>query len=160
MNGFSCPPVLAPPPAAPAEAIIINDGWFPDIDPSAARLGLRVKDSVTHERLRRALIGAIITTGNQLGGWQATQLAAGYANFGAVPTTVIDGKSRLMLLYERAIGGYAKAELVETYRDVDLTSAGQRKVEDAEPSIGELRRDAIHAIRDILGTTRTDIELI
>ncbi len=55
---------------------------------------------------------------------------------------------------------YAKAELVETYRDVDLTGAGQRKVEDAEPSIGELRRDAIHAIRDILGTTRTDIELI
>ncbi|MES2421453.1 MAG: head completion/stabilization protein [Pseudomonadota bacterium] len=160
MNGFSCPPVLAPPPAAPAEAIITNDGWFPDIDPAAARLGLRVKESVTAERLRRALIGAIITTGNQLVDWQATQLAAGYATFGAVPTTVIDGKRRLVLLYERAIGSYAKAELVEGYRDVDLTGAGQRKVEDAEPSIGELRRDAIHAIRDILKTTRTDIELI
>lgn len=160
MSGFGCPPLLAPAPAAPAETVITNDGWFPDVDPAAARAGLRVKDGVTAERLRRALIGAIVTVGNQLADWQRTQRGAGHASLATVPAPVLDGRSRLVLLYERAIGAYAKAELVEAYRDVDLTGAGQRKVEDAEPSIGELRRDAVHAIRDILGVDRSTIELI
>ena len=36
----------------------------------------------------------------------------------------------------------------------------QRKAEDLEPSVTELRRDSIHAIRDMLGVTRTTVELI
>lgn len=160
MTGFSCPPLLAPAPAAPAETPIANDGWFPDVDLAAARLALRVKENVTAERLRRALIGAMITVGNDLAAWQATHLAAGRASLGAVPSPLIDGRSRLVLLYERAVGAYAKAELVEGYRDVDLTGDGQRKAEEATPAAGELRRDAIHAIRDILGTGRTAVELI
>ncbi len=160
MSGFSCPPLLAPAPAAPAELPIVNEGFFPDVDQADARVALRLKDGTTPERLRRALIGAIITVNDQLAGWRRDQVAAGYLTLAAVPAPMIDGKSRLLLLYARAITSYAKAELVETYRDVDTTGAGQRKVEETEPSIGELRRDGLHAIRDMLGETRTNVELI
>jgi hypothetical protein len=74
--------------------------------------------------------------------------------------SLIDGTSTLVLLYRRAVFTAAKAEVVERYRDVDITGAGQRKVEDLEPSVGELRRDSLHAIRDILGVGRTAVELI
>lgn len=142
------------------EAVVVNDGWFPNVDPVQLRAEHRIRDSVTPERLRAAIIGAIVTVGNQLTDWQARQMAAAHASLAAVPATKIDGTSRFMLLYVRAIGAYVKAELVEKYRDTDTTTAGQRDVEDLEPSIGEMRRDAIHAIRDILGRGRVDIELI
>jgi len=142
------------------EAVIVNDGWFPNIDPVQLRAEHRIRDSVTPERLRGAIIRAIVTVGNQLATWQASKMTAGYVSLTAVPAPQIDGTSRFMLLYARAIGAYVKAELVERYRDTDTTTAGQRDVEDLEPSIGEMRRDAIHAIRDILGRGRVDIELI
>lgn len=142
------------------EAVIVNDGWFPNIDPVQLRAEHRIRDSVTPERLRGAIIGAIITVGNQLATWQANQITAAHASLEAVPAPQIDGKSRFVLLYARAIGAYVKAELVEGYRDVDVTTAGQRDVGDLEPSIPELRRDAIHAIRDILGRARMRAELI
>ena len=73
---------------------------------------------------------------------------------------MIDGTSTFVLLYRRAVFTAAKAEVVERYRDIDLTGAGQRKADDIDPSVTELRRDSLHAIRDIRGVTRTTIDLI
>jgi len=158
MSGFSFPSVATD--ATAPEAPIQNDGWFPDVDPQQLRKERRIRDSVTPERLRNAIIGAIITVGNQLADWQAGKIAVAPLALDDVPSTKIDGISRLVLLYHRAIGAYAKAELVEAYRDVDTTTAGQRQAEELEPSIVELRRDALHAIRDILGRSRVRSELI
>lgn len=160
MSGLVVKTAVVPGRPATAELPVANDGWFPDIDPATLRDEYRIRDTVTPDRLRKAIIGAIITVGNQLAIWQAGHLTAGRGSLGAVPAPLIDGKSRFVQLYARAIGASVKAELVETYRDTDATTAGQRQVEDLEPSIGELRRDAIQAIRDILGRGRVDIELI
>jgi len=160
MSGLVVKTAVVPGTAPIVEIPVANDGWFPDIDPVTLRDEYRIRDTVTADRLRKAIIGAIITTGNQLSVWQAGHMAAGRVSLGSVPAPLVDGKSRLVQLYARAIGAYVKADLVETYRDVDMTTAGQRQVEDLEPSIGELRRDAIQAIRDILGRGRVDIELI
>ena len=100
------------------------------------------------------------TIGNQLAVWQAAHILAGIADLAAVPSHKLGDTSRLVLLYTRAIGAYAKAELVEAYRDTDLTGQGQHDAEAVEPSIVELRRDAIHAIRDMLGRPRLRAELI
>lgn len=142
-------------PAAP----IVGD-WWPDIDPARIRTAYRIREAVTHDRLREALIAAIITVGNDLADWQADQLAAGHASLAAIPAPRIDGESRLLLCYRRAVALYAKAEIVERYRDIDITGPGERRAEDMEPSIGELRRDALHAVRDLLGRTRTMVDLI
>lgn len=151
--------VLPGAPVAP-EAPVANDGWFPEIDPVTLRKEYRIRDNVTAEHLHKAIVGAIITAGNQLAAWQLAHVMAGYASLGAVPAVTIAGKSRFVQLYARAIGAYVKAELVETYRDTDATTAGQRDVAELEPSIVELRRDAIHAIRDMLGRPRLRAELI
>jgi hypothetical protein len=158
----SCPPPL--PVATPAPDTVIAGGWFPDVDPAAIRRAHRIRDDVTAERLRAALIAAIITVGNDLEVWSALQPAASLAqvvdlDLRGNPRT-IDGKPRLIILYLRAVALTAKAEIVERYRDIDGTNAGDRKVDAMEPSIGELRRDALHAIRDMLGRSRTTVELI
>lgn len=160
MTDYSCTPSIIPAPAAPSEPLITNDGWFPDIDPAELRKVLRLRDAVTPERLRDAALAAIAWAAINLERWQVCHVAAGHASLEAVPTKQLDGESRLLFLYRRAIAAAAKAELVERYRDMDITAAGQRKVEDLDLSIGELRRDATHAIRDLIGTTRTSIELI
>lgn len=159
MSGFVVPSVVpATPPAA--EPVIANDGWFPDIDPARLRSERRIRDQVTAERLSAALLGAIVTVGNQLSAWAAAQAAAGHAALADVPAPALGGESRLVLLYRRAVGAYAHAELVERYRDTDVTGAGQRQIDELEPSIGELKRDGVHAIRDMLGAPRTCVELI
>ncbi len=160
MSGLVVKTAVVPNSPPPIEATIVNDGWFPDIDPAKLRAEHRIRDNVTAERLRGAIIGAIVTTGNQLAAWQATRMATTPTALADVPAPKINGTSRNVLLYLRAIGAYAKAELVESYRDIDTTSAGQREADQLEPSVVELRRDALHAIRDILGRTRARIELI
>ncbi len=155
--------VIGPVVGAPAilEPIILNDGWFPDIDPAAIRKISRIPiERVIPERLREALLNAIITVGDDLDRWRVAHLAAGRGRLDHVDPRVIDGENRLVILYHRAIGATAKAELVERQRDIDTTTGGQRDVSDLEPSIGELRRDAIHAVRTILGRGLTDTELI
>ncbi len=144
----------------PAPAIIVNDGWFPDIDPAMFKEQQRIRDGVTPARMREALIAAILTVRRDLNAWAAGHRAAGAASLDAIEADRIDNTSALVLLYRRAVFTAAKAEVVERYRDVDTTGAGQRKAEDLEPSVGELRRDSLHAIRDMLGVGRTTIELI
>ena len=160
MSGLVVKTAVVPGAPPTVEAVVVSDGWFPSVDPAKTRDEYRIRDNVTPARLRKAIIGAILSVGNQLAVWQAAQMLSGRASLESVPARQVDGTSRLVLLYARAIGSYAKAELVETYRDIDATTAGQRQVDDLEPSIVELRRDAIHAIRDILGRTRARIELI
>jgi hypothetical protein len=153
-------PIVNNGPAPAAEPVITNDGFFPDIDPALFASEMRVRDGVTPARRRRALIDAIITVGNQLASWREERVLGGIPTLDAVASPKIDGESRYVQLYRTAVFSEAKAKLVEKYRDTDITKAGKAEVEDLDPAIGELRRDSIHAIRDILGTTRTAIELI
>lgn len=58
------------PPAAPASAVIENDGFFPDIDPSAALARMRIDGTVTPERLTAALTEAAASVNRQLAVWK------------------------------------------------------------------------------------------
>lgn len=146
----------APTPAAP----IANDGFFPDVDPAQFAREMRLRDGITPERRRHALIAAIITVGNQLAGYRELRQANGSATLADVASATIDGESRLVQLYRTAVFSEAKAILTERYRDADITKAGKEQVEDLEPSIGELRRDSVYAVRDLLGVGRVDVALI
>lgn len=152
------PTPLPDPPADPDRVIPL--GWFPDIDPAAIRKEHRLRENVTAERLRTALIAAIITVGNDVEKWQAAQTAAGFDSLAAIPALEIDGESRLVHCYRRAVALYAKAEIIERYRDIDISATGERKAEDLDGAIDELRRDALHAVRDLLGKGRTTVDLI
>jgi len=151
---------IAPPPASPAEAVVTNDGFFPDVDPVTLREAYRIRDAVTPARLREAIVTSIITAGDDLAVWAAGQKAQGYTTLAAVPAPTIGGDSRLVALYRTAIGSYTRAQLVERQADMDLTGAGQRQVTDLADTPAELRRDAVYAIRAMLGTGRQTIELL
>jgi hypothetical protein len=146
-------------PPAP-EATIVNNGFFPDVTPAAVREAARISDTITAPRLRAAILGAIMTAEIDLRAFAAASIAAGYATLAAVPAPQLDGESVQVIRYQRAIALYAKAELIERHRDFDMTGAGNAQADDLTASIGELRRDALHAIRDILGKSRTTVDLI
>lgn len=160
MAGFNCTPSIIPPPSTDVEPLITNDGWFPDVDPAEFRKQMRIRESVTPERLREAILNGIISVGNSLLVWRVALALQGYASLETLPSSELGGESRLVILYRRAIGASAKADLVERYRDTDTTGAGQRQVGELDASVEELRRDAVHAVRDMLGKTRTTVELI
>lgn len=148
----------------PAETDIGNDGFFPDIAPATLRETLRVTEAVTPARWREALCGAILSVGRDLEAWQAEQVALGFDTMADVPAPELDGQSRLLFLYIRAVSCLARAEVTERLRDFDLTPSGKRDLgrstSDEPCSVDDWRRDARYAVRDILGRSRTTIELI
>lgn len=157
---------VARPPASeieqpPAEETdVINDGFFPNIDPAAVREAARIPTSITPARLRAAILGAIMTVEIDLRAFATAWIAAGHASLAAVPAPQLDGQSVQLIRYHRAVALYAKAELIDRHRDFDTTAAGGGQADELTPTIGELRRDAMHAVRDILGQNRTCVDLI
>lgn len=157
---------VARPPASeieqpPAEeATIVNDGFFPDIDPASVREAARIPTSITPARLRAAILGAIMTAEIDLRAFAVTSLTDGHATLADVPAPQLDGESVQLIRYRRAIALFVKAELIDRHRDFDTTAAGGSQADELEQSVADLRRDARHAIRDILGRTRTVVDLI
>lgn len=160
MSFVARPPAseIEQPPAD--ETDVVNDGFFPDIDPAAVREAARIPTSITPARLRAAILGAIMTVEIDLRAFVAASIAAGHASLAAVPAPQLDGQSVQLIRYHRAVALYAKAELIDRHRDFDTTAAGGSQADELTPTIGELRRDAIHAVRDILGQNRTCVDLI
>ncbi|HEY5804849.1 MAG TPA: head completion/stabilization protein [Lysobacter sp.] len=139
---------------------IRNDGWFPDLALSTIRATIRLDGTVTDERLRDAARYAIASINTLLGEFKATAQAAGSATIADVSPAEIDSEKRLVMLYRRAVFSTIKADLLERYRDFDSTDSGLRRVLDMEDNIGEQRRNASWAVRDILGKPHTVVELI
>jgi hypothetical protein len=52
----------------PPPALIINDGFFPEVDPAMFREQHRIRDAVTPARAREALIAAMLTVYRDLAG--------------------------------------------------------------------------------------------
>lgn len=149
--------LIAVPPAAPAETPIVNGDFFPVIEPTAARAAMRIDGTVTPERLRAALIDAALAVDADLDTWRRQQSAATLAD---VPAPLIDETSAHVHRYLRAVYCLAAAGLIERYRDVDSTNDGHLYADKLGLTIDDLRRDARWAVRDILGTPRSTVELI
>lgn len=150
----------SPAPAPEVDALIVNDGFFPDIDPAVIRSTMRVPSSITPARLKAAILAAILTVELDLQDFAADAIAAGHMALDEVPAKQIAGQSIHLIRYGRAIALYAKAELIDRHRDFDTTAAGGDQADELTPSIAELRRDAQHAVRDIKGIGRTIVDLL
>lgn len=142
------------------ETDVVNDGFFPNIDPANVRATARIPVVITPARLRAAILGAIMTVEIDLRAFAAASIAAGHVSLAAVPAPQLDGQSVQLIRYNRAVALYAKAELIDRHRDFDTTAAGGSQADELTPTIGELRRDAMHAVRDILCQNRTCVDLI
>lgn len=158
MNGFVATP---PAPQSPDNATVKADGWFPAIDVNAARDAMRLRGDVPHARLVSALQGGIITVIGQLAAWKAGWVASGHADLAAVRAAeTIDDQHRLTLLFTRAVRLYAAAELAEFARDSSATNDEVDRIEEESLVAPDMTAKALQAVRDILGVTRVDVELI
>lgn len=153
MSGFVANGVAAP-------LTLTNDGFWPDIDLSDLRESQRIEAAVTNARLETAVVNAMITANRELRARKLRYQAEGHTNLEAVPTDEIGGLSILATLYKRAIYSAVSAEIAERYRSYDATNSGSGKAEEETPTIDDYRRDSRFALRDLLGVSRTTVELL
>lgn len=158
MSFIATAPSSTPAPA-PAATIVTNDGFFPDVDLDQLREQMRLDGTVTPARLRSAAVDAVISVNHELQAWKASKVADGVTSL-ADTVPQIGGVSVYLTLYLSAVYRTAKADLTERYRDFDATKSGEDKAEQLDDTIGADRRHARWAIRDILGISRTTVELI
>lgn len=137
-----------------------NDGFWPNIDAEHLRAAQRLDGSVTPPRLETAAVAAIISVNRELLRLKLRYQAAGHASLEDVPADEINGKSTLVSLYLRAVYSATSAEVAERYRTYSATDAGKAKADAEEPSADAYRRDQRFAIRDLLGISRTTVELL
>lgn len=155
MSGFIANAGVTPP-----STDITSGNFWPAVNLEALRKELRIDGTVTNERLRAAAVAAIIDVNDDLDEWRGRQEAAGYTALADVPAPQVDGRSRQVVLYLRAVACATAAEVTERYRSFDASGAGDRKADALTPSIDELRRDLRFAIRDFLRVRRVTVELI
>lgn len=162
MNGFI---VTARPPAAIEEPLEPNNGWFPDMLPADIRDACRLDGTVTADRLRPALLDAMLTTNAELEEWAHEQRSRwGYASLADVPAPSVGGESAKVLHYRRAVHHCLQADLAEAYRNISTTPQGTSKsdrvMEELGIHIAEFRRKQRWAISDLLGKSRCTVELL
>lgn len=139
---------------------INNISFFPAINISDVRKTQRLDGTVTTERLKAAITSAIIAVNDDLYSWRITKQAAGITSINDLSDQQINGESKYLLLYKHAVYSWANALLNEQYINFDATAKAKGEIEPNIDSIGNLYRNARYAIRDILGKSRSTMELI
>ncbi len=151
---------VSPEPAQDTQDTISNTFFFPDLSLQEYREDMRVDGTVTPERLRKALRTAIAEVNAELFVYRENQQGAGYTSLADVPAEKIDGISQRVTFYKQAVFSWARATLMEKYRDYDATAEGVKKSDALDEAIGEVWRNAHWAINGVQDRTHMTVELI
>ncbi|RQS30274.1 phage head completion protein [Burkholderia sp. Bp8992] len=156
------PAATAPAPDDPSVAPVIRvDSWYPTIDMRNARAVLRLVDgTITDARLREALIEGIAHTCDVLADWRAENERAGAGDLSATSRLEIDGENVQIQRFRRAVYGWARAQLIERYRDYDTSKDGARRADALDCVPDDARRDAYWAMSDMMARGRMTVDLI
>lgn len=139
---------------------IVNNGFWPTINPAEFRDARRIDGTVTPPRVQDALLTAMATVNRVLRHWQTSQIDAGHQQVQDVPTPSWQPPGIYLALYRRAVYATAHAVIIEAYRDYDAT-ASTRDRGDTQELIGDgYRRDASWAISEIMDRPHVTVELI
>ena len=163
MTGFVSNPTPSAAPTTPAPATLPGDGFWPDLSLADLRAFTRLPTTVTDERVAEATRGALFAVARELAVWRVEREEAGFAKLELVPVqgmVSVGGEAVAVTLWRRAVHCYAAADLADTHHDIGATRDGQTRLEERASSADEHRRNALHAIRDLLGQPRVDVELI
>lgn len=147
-------------PTSPADVTVENDGWFPNISLDAVRKAERITDTITVDRLKWAVVNAMLTVNSDLDAWRLAHIEAGHNSLAVVPSVAIAGESRLMQLYRRSVYSLAHADLIERYPDYSMTLKSADRSSDLASAGDDHYRNGRWAVRDLLGVGRTTVELI
>ncbi len=142
------------------DSIITSGDFWPDIDPGQCRMEMRLDGTVTDQRLRMALVTAITQVQDTLAPWVATQQENGATALTDTTARIVDGLNINEWRFKRAVYCYAAANLQERMRSFDTTAEGHKRADALTDPIDDHRRDGHWAVSDIMGRTRTFVELI
>lgn len=144
--------LIAPPDnIEPEDAVVVADGWFPDVKLADVRAAVRLGDGVvTTARLIAAIEGAMLSAFRALAQWRAARILAGAATFDQVTDLQIGGRSQAVVLWHRIIRNYAAAELADLHADISATGDGFDRAEDKRLTSDDYRRLAYAAVADLL----------
>lgn len=152
---------VPPAPQSPAGSVVSAGSWWPEISLNELRDVLRLGDVVPHSRLLNAARGAVAMVLDELAAWKAAREAEGATDLLAVPCDIqIDGETKFTVQFVRAVQFAAGAEIADLYRAVTATNEANTRADAQALTADDYRRMSTHAIRDILGETRTTVELI
>lgn len=128
-----------------SDEVINGTNDYPDIALNNARTILRLSGEVTDARLKESLLNAAQSIQTELSDWKKTK------------NELSDKEQQL---YLRAVFFYAKAELIERYKDFDLTDRGERRADNYADAVDEARRNVRWAVSDLLGRSRVIVEVL
>ncbi|EKT4070323.1 head completion/stabilization protein [Stenotrophomonas maltophilia] len=144
----------------PKQPNVTAGAFWPEIDVAVLRETIRVPGDIQAPRMRSTVVSAVMDVTRELEAWRAGKEAAGYATLADVPAQMIDGSTRLVHLFLRAVGCATAVELHERYRSYDATAQGNQRAEELTPTIDEIRRDLRNTLCDLQGLRRVTVELI
>ncbi|MEX1197791.1 MAG: head completion/stabilization protein [Pseudohongiellaceae bacterium] len=144
----------------PAEDIIQNTDFWPDIDPGHFRGTQRVDSGMTSARVLHQLRIAISDVNRRLQDWQAAQVEEGAQTVDDLVPPVSQPADFYQTHYLQAVYCTAHAALLERYRDYSATSPGESPGEMKDLAADDYRRDAHWAVARIIDTTNITVELI
>lgn len=165
MNTISIPRVVrhdtpSPKPTVIGDEVIINNGFFPDIQLSEIRNAMRIDGTVTNERLKHSALDAMQTVNRDLKDFRLKAQTQGKSRLNLCDEEQLNDESELVYLYKRAVFCLTTANLYERYRSFDSTREGDQKADQLIDTAGDLKRDYHFAVRDILGGNRMIAELV
>ncbi|WP_193162957.1 head completion/stabilization protein [Enterobacter ludwigii] len=155
MNGFIANEKLGP------QHAIKNGTFWPEICVNKFAMAMRLDGTATAERLRDALIAAMVNVNRELLPWRTGCESQGYMRLQDVPfIDPVDDESPKVHNYRRAVYCIAKANVTERYRDFDATAKGDRRAAQLETEIADLWRDARWAMRELQGLNHNTVALV
>lgn len=147
-------------PTVIGDEVIINNGFFPDIQLSEIRNAMRIDGTVTNERLKHSALDAMQTVNRDLKDFRLKAQTQGKSRLSLCDEEQLNDESELVYLYKRAVFCLTTANLYERYRSFDSTREGDQKADQLIDTAGDLKRDYHFAVRDILGSNRMIAELV
>lgn len=155
MNSFTASP-MAPPDDPDAQ--VVADGWFPSVKLADVREGMNIGGgAITQLQLTMAIEGGILSALRQLAAWRTARALAGAASLADVTTQMLGGKNLGVLLWTRAVGYYAAADLAAGNRDISSSDTGLARASEKAALADEYRREGHAAIADLLSIGGTAV---
>lgn len=146
MAGLTAPPDNT----AQAGQVIAADGWFPGIDTGEVRKRIRLGEgSVTEDRLKEAVIGAILSGLKALSVWRTARALEGKGDLQSVTEDQVAGQNVAVILWQRVIVYYAAAELLDGHTDVAATDDALDREDQKRLTADSYRRKAYEAVADL-----------
>ncbi|WP_041796044.1 head completion/stabilization protein [Pararhodospirillum photometricum] len=151
-------PTLIPSGGLPAtEAVVANDGWYPDIPVSSFKLVTGLDDTFRLEQVVETVTAAVAETNRTLLSWRQTQTASSLAE---VPGPLLNGRPGPLALYRTAVHALARAKLLQVVRDFDSTKSGHARADALESTADDWLARAHEALSVLTGRPRATIELV